>query len=50
MSRMGDLGEDLPALAQHFPDVSVHFLHAEEPLPMVGSVPAALVAEGFNLH
>ena len=50
MARMGNLGEYLPALAQHLPDVGVHILHAEEPLPMVGSVPASLIGEGFNLH
>jgi len=48
--RVGDLREDLPAGAQHLRDVSVHFFHAEESLPMVGSVPASLVGEGFNLH
>ena len=49
-SRMGHLRKDLPAVAQHFGDMSVHLFHAEEPLPMVGSVPASLVGEGFDLH
>lgn len=49
-ARVGHLREDLPALAQHLPDVSVHLFHAEEPLPVEGSVPASLVGEGFDLQ
>ena len=50
MTGMGDLRKHLPALAEHLPDVSVHLLHAEESLPVVGSVPTSLVGERFDLH
>ena len=50
MTRMGDLREDPPALAQHRRDVSIHLFHAEESLPVVGSVPASLVGERRDLH
>lgn len=47
---MGDLRKHLPALAQHLPDVSIHLFHAEESLPMVGSVPASLVRKRLDPH
>lgn len=50
VTRMGDLRKHLPALAEHLPDVSIHLLHVEESLPMVGSVPASLVGERLDLH
>jgi hypothetical protein len=50
VSRVGHLREHLPAFAQHLPDMSIHPFHAEEPLPMVGPVPASLVCERLDLH
>jgi hypothetical protein len=48
--RAARLREHLPALAQHLREVSVQLLHAEESLPMVGSVPGSFVGVGFDLH
>jgi len=44
---VGHLREDLPALAQQLSDVSAHLFHVEVRLPVVGSLPASLVGEGF---
>jgi hypothetical protein len=47
---VGSLGQNLPAVPKHLGNVSVHPLDTEEPLAMVGSVPASLVCVGFHLH
>jgi hypothetical protein len=47
---MRRLSQDLPLLTQHFGNVAVHPLHAEESLPVIGSVPAPFVCERFHLH
>lgn len=47
---MGRLRQEFPPLAQHVGNVAVHPLHAEESLPVIGSVPAFFVCEGFHLH
>lgn len=42
---MGNLRQDLPAIARHLLNMSVHLFHVEESLPVVDPVPTALVRE-----
>src|SRR5579883_1858960 len=45
------LGHDLPSVAQHAGNVTVHRLHArQQSLPIVFSCPIPFIGKRFNLH